>query len=70
MNLFLSIGRSTSVKHFSDIMHDDSWTWYLVTDEARFLKKKLATRIRAQWPEIKRKIRFSAVFLSLDHTFS
>ena len=24
----------------SDIVHDDSWPWYLVTDEARFLKKK------------------------------
>ena len=21
---------------FSDIVHDDSWVWYLVTDEARF----------------------------------
>ena len=25
---------------FSDIVHDDSWRWYLVTDGARFLKKK------------------------------
>ena len=26
---------------FSDIVHDDSWPWYLVTDEAWFLKKKI-----------------------------
>ena len=25
---------------FSDIVHDDSWPWYLVAHEARFLKKK------------------------------
>ena len=24
---------------FSDVVHDDSWPWYLVTDETRFLKK-------------------------------
>ena len=24
---------------FSDIVHDDSWPWYLVIEEARFLKK-------------------------------
>ena len=24
---------------FSDIVHDDSWPWYLVTDEDRYLKK-------------------------------
>ena len=23
---------------FSDIVHDDSWPWYLVTDRERFLK--------------------------------
>ena len=33
---------------FSDIVHGDSWPWYLVTDEARFLKKKLVDRILAQ----------------------
>ena len=33
---FLKIGSLV----FSDILHDDSWPWYLVTDEARFLKKK------------------------------
>ena len=25
---------------FSDILHDDSWPWYLVTDETIFLKNK------------------------------
>ena len=25
---------------FSDIVHDDSWPWYLVTDKAIFKKKK------------------------------
>ena len=25
---------------FAGIIHDDSWPWYLVTDEPRFLKKK------------------------------
>ena len=33
---FLKIGSLV----FSDIVRDDSWPWYLVTDEARFLKKK------------------------------
>ena len=32
---FLKIGSLV----FSDIVHDDNWPWYLVTDEARFLKK-------------------------------
>ena len=26
---------------FSDIVHGDSWPWYLVTDEGRFLKKEI-----------------------------
>ena len=30
------------ISFFSDIVHDDSWPWYLVTDEARFLKKSFA----------------------------
>ena len=33
---FLKIGSLV----FSDIVHDDSWPWYLVTDKARFLKNK------------------------------
>ena len=31
---FLNIGSLV----FSDIVHDDSWLWYLVSDEARFLR--------------------------------
>ena len=31
---FLKIGSLV----FSDIAHDDSWPWYLMTDRARFLK--------------------------------
>ena len=34
--LFLKTGSLV----FSDIVHDDSWPWYLVTDEGRFLKKR------------------------------
>ena len=41
---FLKIGSLV----FSDIVHDDGWPWYLVTDGARFLKKKLTARIQAQ----------------------
>ena len=34
---------------FSNIVHDDSWPWYLLTDEARFLKeKKIAAQILVQ----------------------
>ena len=33
---FLKIGSLV----FCDIVHDDSWPWILVTDEARFLRKK------------------------------
>ena len=33
---FLKIGSSA----FSDIVHDDSWRWYPVTDRAKFSKKK------------------------------
>ena len=32
------------------MLHDDSLPWYLVTDEAKFLKKEnLVVRIWAQW---------------------
>ena len=37
---FLKIGSLV----FSDIVHYDSWSWYLVTAEARFLKKKKINR--------------------------
>ena len=38
---FLKIGSLV----FSDIIHDDSWPWYLLTDRARFLKKILVTQM-------------------------
>ena len=36
---------------FSDIVQDDSWLWYLVTEEGKFLKKELADQIKsgAKW---------------------
>ena len=37
---------------FSGIVHDESWPWYLVTDKARFLIKKLAARIWGKCPKI------------------
>ena len=46
---------------FSDIVHDDSRPWYLMTDETRFLKKKRAN--------IRPKMRFF-IILSLDHKLS
>ena len=63
---------------FSDIGHDDSWIRYLVTDEARFLKKNLAARICAKWTKIGPKTRFfyhffkfgSLVFLEITYNDS
>ena len=36
---------------FSDIVQDDSWLLYLVTEEGKFLKKELADQIKsgAKW---------------------
>ena len=49
---FLKIGSLV----FSDIVHDDSWPWYLVTDRARFfeIKEKMTSRISAKWGKIER----------------
>ena len=47
---FLKIGSLV----FSDIVHDDSWPWYLVTD-----------RIWAKWAKVRPKTRFFAIFSSL-----
>ena len=38
---------------FSAIVHDDSWTWYLVTNKARFLEKLLAARNLAKRAKIR-----------------
>ena len=46
---------------FSDIVHDDSWQWRLVTDGARFLKKKLAAQIWAKWTKIRPKTAISFI---------
>ena len=59
---FLNIGSLV----FSDIVHDDSWPWYLVSDEARFLEKKFLAWIWTQRAQIRPKMSFLAVFLSLD----
>ena len=54
---FLKIG----LLLFSDIVHDDSWPWYLATDGAKFLRKKI-------WrPEFGSETRFFAIFSSLVH---
>ena len=50
---------------FFDIVHDDSWPWYLVTDEDRFLKKK-----KEKKNQIGPETRFFAIFSSLVHYFS
>ena len=56
----------------SDIVHDDSWPWYLVTDRARFLKKtkkqnnnnkKMAAGIWAKWAKIVPETSFFCHFL-------
>ena len=52
---------------FSDIVHDNSWPCYLVTDVARFLQKKLAARIWDKWFKIWLKSRFFAIFSGLIH---
>ena len=57
---------------FSDIVQDDTRPWYLVTDKARFLKKKikLAAWIWVQGTYIRPKMRFFTIFSSLVHYFS
>ena len=61
---FLKIGSLV----FSEIVHDESWPRFLVTDGARFLKKKtLAAQICAKWAKIGPKKSFFAIFSSLVH---
>ena len=56
---FLKIGSLV----FSDIVHDDSWPWHLVTDEAWFLKKKKKKKkIDSKGTKIRPKTRFSQVW--------
>ena len=49
---------------FFDIVRDDSWPWYLVTDGARLSKKGLVAQIWAKWsPETRFFLPFSQVCL-------
>ena len=53
---------------FSNIVHDDSWPGYPLTDRARFLNKKnLAAWICAKWIKIRPKTKFLDIFWSLVH---
>ena len=65
---FLKIGSLV----FSDIVNHDSWPWYLVTDGARFLKKKkkLTAQIWAKYAKIRPKTSFFCHFLCLVYYFS
>ena len=62
---FLRIGSLV----FADIVHDDSWPWYLVTDEARFLKK-MAAQIWAKWTKIGPETRFFDSLVSLEIAYN
>ena len=55
---------------FSDIILDDSWPWYPVTNQDRFFQKILAARIWAKWAKIGSETRFFAIFSSLVYQFS
>ena len=54
---------------FSDIVHDDSWPWYLVTDKAIFSKKTFGGPNLDPTDQNQAQIRFFPIFLTLDHTF-
>ena len=54
---FLEIGLLV----FSDIVHDDTWPWYLVTDKAKYLKKKYWWP-RTKWSKIVPETSFFAIF--------
>ena len=42
--VFTKFSHNRFISFLFDIVHDHSWPWYLVTDEARFLKKKKTTK--------------------------
>ena len=56
------------ISFFSDIVHGDSWPWYIVTDEARFLKKKKV--FGAKGPESSLKLGFYCHLLKFDSLVS
>ena len=53
-----------------NILHNDRLPLYLVTDEARFLKKIGGPTVGPMGLNQAPKIRFFVILLSLDHTFS
>ena len=56
---FLKIGLLV----FSDIVHQDSWPWYLVTDKARFLKKKIwRSKLVSNVPKLDQRLGFLSFF--------
>ena len=64
---FLKIGSLA----FSEIVHDDSWPRYVVTDRAIFLKKRLwQPEYLFQRASITSKMWIFAIFVRLDHKFS
>ena len=62
---FLKIG----LLGFPDIVHDDSWPWYLVTYKARLLEKKMVDEFGPNGCKSGQNEVF-VFFLSLDHTLS
>ena len=52
---------------FSHIVHDDSWPWYLVTNEARLFKKNLAGLKQARNEVFRHFIEFWS-YVVLDHS--
>ena len=57
---FLKIGSLV----FSDIVHDGSWTWHLVNDRARFLKKSFwQPEFEPKWPKSGPNLGFFCHFL-------
>ena len=55
---FLKIGSLV----FSNIVHDDSWPWYLVADKARFLKKKIGGKNLGQIGQNRNETRIFPIF--------
>ena len=63
---FLKIGSLI----FAGIVHDNSWPWYLVIDEAIFLKKNWQPEFGLNEQKSDPDWGFLAIFFSLDHKFS
>ena len=70
---FLKIGLLV----FCDYLHDDSWPWYVVTDQAKFLKKNLQPDFGPKGPKLGLKwglcnffVFWSLVFLEITYSDS